>query len=209
MTIPPKLLDTWNRPDPRLDGRSLLDHLFDQLDGMYPGRWSNLFPSPTAIANWRAAWGEAFEAEAVTPADVARALGVCQRSHRYPPNLPEFLQAMRIDVDEALDEAITQMNRRDGDGDVWTHPAIFWAAVRVGAIELRSEPPSALRPRFERALRELERRADLPPIPKRVPALPPPPRRSGPTGSPDALTACLAQLRMRFCVPARPAIDDP
>jgi len=182
----------WSTPHPALGGLTLLDHLFNRLDGLYPVRWRSAFPSETAIANWRAAWGEALVSERITPADVARGLAACQRHFEWPPSLAEFLGACRpqLNADAALYEAIEQMEARRRGADVWTHPAIYWAAARLGEHELLSASFSAMRPRFERALRELEHRADLPPVPPRTPALPAPLRRADPAVAND----CLAKL---------------
>ena len=60
------------------------------------------------------------------------------RSRDWPPTLPEFMKLCRppIDHQAALLEAIEQMAWRESGRDRWSHPAIYWAAVKIGAYDL-------------------------------------------------------------------------
>lgn len=72
-----------------------------------------------------------------------------------PPNLPEFLKVCRPDVNpvSAYYEAIEGCRSREqGEVGTWSHPAIFWAAVRVSAYELKNQTYSQIRMRWEAAL---------------------------------------------------------
>lgn len=72
-----------------------------------------------------------------------------------PPSLPEFLKACRPDVDplKAYYEALEGCRSREqGEVGTWSHPAIFWASVRVSAFELKTQSYSAIRQRWEAAL---------------------------------------------------------
>lgn len=72
-----------------------------------------------------------------------------------PPSLPEFLKACRPAVDplKAYYEAIEGCRSRErGEVGTWSHPAIFWASVRVTAYELKTQSYSAIRGRWEAAL---------------------------------------------------------
>jgi hypothetical protein len=199
MNAPADLGAAWRTPHEALGGITLLDHLFNRFDGMYPVRWRSAFPSETAIANWRGAWGDAFEVERITPADVARGLAACQRDFDWPPSLAEFLKACRpaLNVDTALDEAVEQMRLRDYGEDKWSHRAIFWTAVEIGAHDLASLSFSALRPRFERVLRELEQRTDLDPVPPRMPSLPAPAVRTRSAVAETYLARMKEQMALR------------
>src|SRR5205823_10890347 len=50
----------WFEPHPGL-GISLMDHLFNRLDGAYPHKWRANFPDPQSVDNWQESWVEAFE----------------------------------------------------------------------------------------------------------------------------------------------------
>ncbi|MFM0535876.1 replication protein P [Paraburkholderia strydomiana] len=162
----------WLEKHPKL-GISLMDHLFNRLDGAYPNRWRASFQSKQAIANWRDTWSEAFEEEGVTTQIISDALRVCRRTCDWPPSLPQFLKACKpaLDVDAALYEAIDQMRARQHGRDQWTDPAIFWAAARVGEYDLISQTFTALKPRFEAALKKVLDGGGIQPVPARVPAL--------------------------------------
>lgn len=72
-----------------------------------------------------------------------------------PPSLPEFLKACRPVVDplKAYYEAVEGCRSRErGEMGTWSHPAIFWASVRVTAFELKTQSYSQIRGRWEAAL---------------------------------------------------------
>ncbi|SAL33257.1 hypothetical protein AWB71_01814 [Caballeronia peredens] len=154
-------------------GVSLMDHLFNRLDGMYPNRWRAAFSNEYAVANWRDAWAEAFDEEGVTTQMISHALGACRKAYDWPPSLAEFLKVCKpaIDVDAALHEAVEQMHARQHGKDQWSHPAIFWAAAKVGEFDMLGQTFAALKPRFESALKNVLERGDVQPVPARVPSL--------------------------------------
>jgi hypothetical protein len=140
-------IEVWTSP--REDGSpSPAKRLFNRFDGMYPGLWSKNFATPAAVENWCEVWAEAFCEERITYDEVMTGLRACRKSHQFPPTLPQFLQLCRepIDYDKAFYEAVIQMGVRrrpnveliDGQivqqygKDVWTNPAIYWAAVAMG-----------------------------------------------------------------------------
>lgn len=172
-------LSAWLEPHPRLDGVALIDHLFNRLDGLYPQRWRSAFPTKHAIANWRQAWAEGFAEDGLTMAEIKRGLDECRRTLDWPPSFAEFVKACRHPPDyEALFlEAVEQMRRRESDTDVWSSPAVYWAASRIG-WELRSYPYATVKSRWvseiDRAIADV-RAGTLPTIiPKRLDALPAP-----------------------------------
>lgn len=132
----------------RDDGVSAMDRLFNRLDGMYPSLWAKNFASVTNIQNWREAWAEAFCEERITFDEVMSGIRACRKSHQFPPTLPEFLQLCRapIDYDKSFFEAVTQMGVRrrpavkfvndqivqEFGKDLWSNPAIYWAAIAMG-----------------------------------------------------------------------------
>ncbi len=155
---------------------SLMDHLFNRFDGMYPQRWRSAFPTDTAIRNWKAAWREAFEQDAITVEDVARGIKVCRSTHDWPPSLAEFLKCCRVKVDyeTAFYEAVEQMrNRSLGRADKWTHAAIYWAAIDFTSFELNNTAWDRAKARWTRLLSD-RLLSDCPPIPLAMIALPKP-----------------------------------
>jgi hypothetical protein len=60
-------MNAWLSPQPALDNMTLIDLLFNRLDGLYPNRWRASFRNEHAIANWREAWADGFVSEGLTP----------------------------------------------------------------------------------------------------------------------------------------------
>jgi len=140
-------IEKWT--ESRSGQESAMERLFNRLDGIYPGLWRNKFGTPEAIENWRLAWAEAFFEENISYDEVAAGIRACRRGSAFPPSLPEFLEycrSVKIDYDKAFCEAVDQMNTRrspklkkseggyyqEFDQDVWSNPAIYWAARAMG-----------------------------------------------------------------------------
>jgi len=167
----------WNRQIPSL-GISLMDHLFNKLAGAYQSTWKASFTSDQAVKNWRETWSEAFEEEGIAPDDIKNGLRNIRKMYvDWTPNLHQFLKACRppIDPDAALEEALCQMPKRPMAEDKWSHPAIFWAAVKIGEFDLLSRSVKDLQPRFTRALKAVLDDPDgIKAVPKPAPRLPAP-----------------------------------
>lgn len=161
----------WLTEHPKL-GISLMDHLFNRLDGAYPNRWRAAFANEQAVANWRESWAEAFDEEGLTPQMIAEGLRVCRKTYDWPPSITEFLKVCKpaINVDVAIYEAINQMRARQHGKDAWSNPAIYWAAVEVGEYDMISQTFSQIKPRFEAALNKVMA-GEVLPVPARAPAL--------------------------------------
>jgi hypothetical protein len=145
----------WFEPAPGL-GISLVDHLFNRLDGAYPHKWRSNFANQQAIDNWAESWVEAFEEEGITPNDVKIGLRECRRRFAWPPSCAEFIQACRPSVDpmRAYYEAVAGVQARfAGEHGTWSHPAIYWAAMPM-ATELQQQTFSAVKARWEAALEQ-------------------------------------------------------
>lgn len=143
----------WFEPHEKL-GISMMDHLFNRLDGAYPHKWRSNFANQQAIDNWMESWVEAFEEEGITPADVKNGLKECRRRFTWPPSCAEFIQACKPPVDplKAYYEAVAGVQQRFmGEAGTWSHPAIYWAAMPM-AQELREQGYSTVRARWEAAL---------------------------------------------------------
>jgi hypothetical protein len=90
----------------------------------------------------------------------------------WPPSQPEFLKACRPEVNpltayyEAIDGA---RSRERGEVGTWSHPAIFWASVRVSTFDLLSLSYSQIKARWEACLAAELEKGHWEPIP--APAL--------------------------------------
>lgn len=127
----------WLKSRPALKDKSLITHLYNRLDGMYPNLWQANFPSEEATEAWKDTWVEAFCEEGITPHEIPTGLAVCRRRYERPPSLTQFLKACRpqanSDPEPAFYDAADQMVRRHaGQQETWPSPRHFWAAQRVG-----------------------------------------------------------------------------
>ena len=86
----------WNEPHPHL-GMSLMDHLFERLEGIYPSKWRSSFKSPADIQNWRVVWSSSFDYYKITPDEIKRGLNnlPTQKIKNWIPDLGEFIAACR------------------------------------------------------------------------------------------------------------------
>jgi hypothetical protein len=163
----------------KLDGISLIDHLWNRLSGTYGGRWLKDFPDEQSIENWKQAWAEAFDEERLTPQDVAEGLRACRRmSPDWPPSVGEFIRACRPDLEPEVafhKAAAGMVARHNGEQGYWSHPAIFWAAVEVGAHDMQHCSYATMKARWDRTLNEVLARGEWKPVPTIAKALPVPP----------------------------------
>lgn len=187
-------LNEWTAPRARLDGKSALQHLFNRLDGMYPGQWMKNFPSPQSIQNWKDECERVFEEEGITLIQVAAGLRACRRKHPdWPPSVPQLADACNPAVDPvaAYHEAVARLEARNkGQVGAWSHPAVYWAASKLGR-DLMSQPGAAMKDRWAAALKAQLECGQWAPIPAARVLLDPP----GPSKlTKDQAAALLAKL---------------
>ncbi len=153
-----------------------MDYVFAELLGLHGRPFVAKFESgvmvdgeDSGIANMRRAWGRRIVDEKLTPADLRRGIRGCERM-KYAPGWGEFLEACKpaISVDAALYEAIEQMRRRQHGKDVWSDPAIFWAAAKIGEWDMVQQTHAQLLPRFRAALTQVQQAGSVQPVPERV-----------------------------------------
>ena len=171
----------WFEVHPGL-GISMMDHLFNRLDGAYPHKWRSNFPTQQAISNWCESWAEEFDDSGITPNDIKAGIKACRTRYDWPPSCAEFIKACKPAIDPlvAYYEAVAGVQARQaGETGLWSHAAIFWAAMPL-AFDLANQTFSQVRTRWERALAEQMARGEWAPIPPPALALPGPgetPRR--------------------------------
>ncbi len=95
----------------------------------------------------------------------------------------------------ALLEAIEQMARRESGRDQWSHPAIFWASVKVGAFDLSRMTARELEPRWRKEFGEQMALWQWPEIPVRREALPAPGQTHSRDVGKETVAAMLARLK--------------
>lgn len=178
-------------------GIALIDHLYNRLDGIYPGKWRAQFANQTAVDNWRAAWADSFADESLTPDDLRVGIAACRKLFDWPPSLPQFLKACRppLDYERAFYEAVEQMRKRATSADTWSNPAIYWAAQTIGD-DLQMTPYAAFSRRWagalDGAIEKIKAGALPDSVPARLEALPAPGRQSV---SDEQAAANLARLK--------------
>ncbi|MES2729948.1 MAG: hypothetical protein V4621_07640 [Pseudomonadota bacterium] len=126
----------------------------------------------------------------------------------WPPTLPEFLKLCRPDVNplNAYYEAVEGSRSRErGEIGTWSHPAIFWASVRVTAFELASQSYSQIKTRWEAALALELAKQEWPPIEAPKIALPAPPKA---TISKEKAAELMQQIKSVGNIQASPGRDS-
>lgn len=98
----------WLEPHAKLEGISLMDHLFSRLNGLYPNKWAASFKSDLAIEDWKLAWAESFDEDGITGAEVKEGIKHCRRMYDWPLSLTEFVKACRpnLSPEVAFTEAV-------------------------------------------------------------------------------------------------------
>lgn len=160
-----------------------IDHLFKKLDSLYRGNFTGKITNVETLDEWRLSWAQHLTAKGVTGNAAAMAIDICLDRHpSHPPTCGEFVACARQfrDPQTAHAEAIEQMHKRESGEDIWSHPAVYWAAVKIGAFDLNNIAWSEIKNRWTAALDEMRRRENLEPVPPRRVALPAPGRLSVP-----------------------------
>lgn len=112
----------------------------------------------------------------LSEAHVRRGLMACL-TREWPPTLPEFLKLCCpwLTAELAYHEAVRGLSaRRRGESGVWSHPAVYWAAVGVSTVDLLNSNYGAIKVRWERTLSEELSKGSWPDIPPPRAALPAP-----------------------------------
>lgn len=147
----------------------LIDRLHALYGAQFLRQWEGLEKPAMALA-----WAE--ELAGYTGDEIARGLAAC-KSRPFPPTLPEFLLLCRptLSPEAAYHEAVAGMTARSqGLCGEWSHPGIYWAAVRVTSHDLLSMGWQAIRGRWETALRDVMSKGRWDPVPEPSLSLPAP-----------------------------------
>lgn len=159
-------LSVWLTETPVL-GMAPIDHLFNRLDGKYPGKFGSMFKTEQQVRNWRDAWAEAFDEVGLTFAEVRVGLSRCRELHPdWPPTDAQFVIACRpgagLGAEALFHRAVSEMGkRRSRQPQTWPSNVLFWAAAKLGNDLLKMDY-KALAGRWAAALAEAESHPDRP-----------------------------------------------
>lgn len=149
-----------------------IERLFLRFSAMYGSRFSDMWRG-CDLSAVKAAWAE--DLGGLTRDELRRGVDAC-KTREWPPTLPEFVKLCRppISAEAAFREAVEQTIRRDQGRDQWSHPAIFWAAQKITAFELKNRSWRELEAVWRDEFGKQLARGEWPPIPERLEALPAP-----------------------------------
>lgn len=150
---------------------SWIDSLFTKMTGFYGSKFLDMWRG-VDMQDVRRMWG--LELAELKREELKRGVATLV-TRQFPPTLPEFIQLCRprVHLESALDEAIREMGKRaNGQQDVWTDPAYYWAAAKIGHWDMRQLSRDALLKRFAAALDDVRRNPvePVPPVMQELPA---------------------------------------
>lgn len=172
---------------------SWVERIFDRMECRYGDLWAQRFggvPRDRLVASWARDLADMSVDEISKGVDASR-------DYKFPPTLPEFRALCRppIDYQSALIEAVEQMARRESGRDRWSHPAIYWAAVKIGAYDLSRKTLKELDAEWRKAFGDQMAIGQWPEIPERLPALPAPGQTHSREVGKESIQAMLARLK--------------
>lgn len=144
---------------------SWVESLFSRMNAMYGNKFLDMW-GHADLALVKKMWAE--EMVVLTADEMRRGYaGLMKRD--WPPTLPEFIRMCRPSIDpaNAYSEAVEgSVARERGEVGVWSHPAVYWASVAVGAFDLKNLSYPIIRARWERAYEREMAKGQWPAVPK-------------------------------------------
>jgi hypothetical protein len=160
---------TFSQPLPAAWIERLFDLMLTTYGKHFVDQWAAAEPEKL-----KAHWAE--KLAGYTAAEIKRGIDALD-GLKFPPTLPEFQKLCRPPVDPlaAYYEAVNGIAMRErGEKGNWTHPAIFWASLAVGAFDLKSSAYPQIQGRWKTALEAEMRKGKWVDIPEPVLSLPTP-----------------------------------
>jgi hypothetical protein len=148
-----------------------IEKLFERMAALYGSKFADMWrgTDPEQVkALWSQELGKLSREEVTKGAQALMTL-------EWPPSLPQFINLCRpkLDAQKAFTEALNGLMARDrGEVGVWSHPAIFWAAVSVGGFDMKNSTYPQIQARWTVALEDELAKGDWAEIPKPAVALP-------------------------------------
>jgi hypothetical protein len=152
---------------------SWVEKLFERMVGLYGNKFLDMW-GKTDLLQVKAIWAQ--ELGKLSRDEIAKGANALI-NQEWCPTLPQFIKLCRTDIDAvtAYYEAVNGVIAREkGEIGEWSHPAIFWASVKVGSFDLKNQTYSNIKARWERALDEEINKGEWSDIPQAQIALPPP-----------------------------------
>lgn len=150
----------------------IFDHMWATFGKKFVDQWAGIDPEKLKVH-----WG--VKLAGFSPAELKRGIDALDRQ-TFCPTLPEFMKFCRPPIDplSAYYEAVEGVAVRErGEVGAWSHPAVFWASVAIGAHDLRGSTYSQIKQRWETALQAEIDKGVWADIPAPMIALPAPSRR--------------------------------
>lgn len=126
-TTPSKATSKWLITNERT-GQTLMEMLYDRLNGMYPRRWRECFKGDSDIDSWARAWSGSFDKRGITPQMIKRGLDNCEEMYKQPPTITEFLIACTT---PGRDEPVAPMDNPALEYDTKFNPELAAKAVQA------------------------------------------------------------------------------
>jgi hypothetical protein len=150
-----------------------IDALFAKMSLYYGNKFADMWRDSSMQAI-KGLWAQ--ELRKLSREDFTRGANALM-TQEWPPTLPQFIKLCKPSVDavSAYYEAVNGVVAREhGNVGEWSHPAIFWASVKVGAFDLKHQTYSNIKGRWEAALSEEMAKGAWSDIPEPMIALPAP-----------------------------------
>lgn len=154
-----------------------IEKLFERMISLYGHKFLDMWRE-IDLHGVKATWAQ--ELGKLSRDEIARGANALSQQE-WPPTLPQFIKLCKpsIDAIAAYYEAVNGVVAREhGNMGEWSHPAIFWASVKIGAYDLKHQAYSAIKGRWESALSEEMAKSAWSAIPEPMIALPAPPPAS-------------------------------
>lgn len=150
-----------------------IDALFAKMSALYGNKFTDMWRDSSMQAI-KSVWAQ--ELGKLSRDELAKGANALM-TQEWPPTLPQFIKLCRIEIDPlaAYYEAVNGVIARErGEMGEWSHPAVFWASVKISAFDLKNQSYSAVKARWESALQEEIAKGQWAEIPKAHIALPAP-----------------------------------
>lgn len=156
---------------------SWIDALFAKMSALYGNKFADMWRESN-MQSVKSVWAQ--ELSKLTREQMARGANSLI-NQEWPPSLPQFIKMCRIEIDpikayyEALNGALARESGLMGE---WSHPAVFWSMVAVGAFDIKNQTYSNIKARWESALADQIARGSWSDIPAPAIALPAPSQKA-------------------------------